>query len=1351
VYQAHDGELDRLVAIKVPRPDRFASEKDFQRLLEEARTVAALNHPGIAAVYDVGRQEDGTWFVVMEYIEGESLAHHLRLQRPSYDRTAELMVWLAQILQYAHERGLIHCDLKPANILIDGQGNAHVVDFGLAVHEQKQRLRIGEVAGTVAYMAPEQVRGEGHRLDGRTDLWSLGVVLYELLTRHLPFGGTISQVLDEILTREPKPPRQLDGRIPKHLERICLKCLAKRMTDRYPTAADLADDLRHWLSTDRGRPPAGTSETASLPAGGTGSLASIGHGPLSSMASHYSGLAGLAERVVPKGLRAFDAQDAEFFLDLLPGPRNRQGLPDSIAFWKTRLEESDPDKTFSVGLIYGPSGCGKSSLVKAGLLPRLEDHVVVIYVEATPQDTEARLLKQLHKRCPGLPAGLGLVQTMTALREENFAFEKGLPGQKVVLVLDQFEQWLHAQQNEPDPELVRALRQCDGRRVQGLLMVRDDFWMATTRFMRDLEVPILEGDNSAAVDLFNLRHARKVLTVFGQAFGALAERVADFTPAQEQFLERAVVELAEDGKVIPVRLTLFTEMFKARAWTPETLRSVGGVTGIGVTFLEETFSSSNAPPAHRLHQRAARQVLQALLPGQGTELKGHMRSYQELLAASGYASRPNDFEDLLHILDTELRLVTPIDVEGVHADGEQPPLPSLPPPVGEPQVTGADGGVSSPAAGKYYQLTHDYLVPSLRDWLTRKQKESWRGRAELRLEERAAQWSPKRESRFLPSFPEYLRIAVGVPSSHRKPEQKALMRAATRYHATYWGAVLVGALLVGLVVRWYTLALHEAARAQQAHHLVEAVLGVSADEVPHAIEALQPFGDLAAPALRARFETSDIKASQRLRAAVFLAGLGEVEEDFLVDSLRTAPPGEWRNVVSALRERKDSASWRLRDRFQQEQQAEKQDRKMKVRWATALLFLDEPRAAQVMLAAGPDPIDRTYFIEDFKQWRGDLSALPGLLRGTQDEPFRSGLCLAVGTVAPDSLAEDVRSSLEAALAEVFQNARDGGSHSAAGWALRQWKAEHPPLTPADQPNFGHRWFINKHGMTMLEIIPGTFEAGDAKVPTWADIILAVHPSLLEKVPTHKVELTRRFFLCDKEVSVGLYAEFMNDPTCPARDRPEKWKPDANISPSDDCPAHMVNWVDAVQFCNWLSRKEGRKPCYERNPKTLWKTKRVIDSRVIENEDIDIEAWQCNFEASGYRLPTEAEWEYACRAGSTTWWCIGNDDKPLATYALYNQELQMSPCGSKMPNSWGLFDMHGNAREWCWDWYDDYPMKPVTDPCGPADLPLKGWGDKVHRGGSWYDVSGACRSSFRNRIPLLMRDRVIGFRVACGAK
>ena len=444
-------------------------------------------------------------------------------------------------------------------------------------------------------------------------------------------------------------------------------------------------------------------------------------------------------------------------------------MPDSIQFWKRKIEQIDPDLTFKVGLICGPSGCGKSSLVKAGLLPRLGKYVQPVYIEATPEETEARLLKGLRKVCPELPRELGLVESLANLRKGHVL----PPERKVLLVLDQFEQWLHSKRGQENTELVAALRQCDGEHVQAVVMVRDDFWLAASRFMRDLEIRLLEGDNSALVDLFDPRHARKVLMAFGRAYGALPENVADVGGDQESFLDQAITGLAQDGKVISVRLALFAEMVKGKPWTPATLDEVGGTEGIGLTFLDETFSASTAPPEHRLHQKAAQAVLKALLPESGTDIKGQMRSRQELLEASGYANRPRDFDDLIHILDPELRLITPTDPEG-SASENQATLPS----------------------GQYYQLAHDYLVHSLRDWLTRKQRETRRGRAELRLAERTGLWNAKPENRHLPSLWEWLGIRMLTNRRRWTDPQRAMMRRASRFHRS---RLTVAAVLLGLI------------------------------------------------------------------------------------------------------------------------------------------------------------------------------------------------------------------------------------------------------------------------------------------------------------------------------------------------------------------------------------------------------------------------------------------------------------------------------------------------------------------------------------------------------------------------
>jgi hypothetical protein len=246
VYVAHDPDLDRLVAIKFPKFGPSVGELTIQLFLDEARMAARLKHPGIVSVHEVNRGDDGLWYIVMEYVEGRSLAAKTALGRVPLAQAVQIVAQAATAVHYAHKKGLIHRDLKPGNILLDADGHVKIADFGLAIREDQQRRHAGEQAGTLSYMSPEQVRGDVHRLDGRSDVSALGVILYELLAGRRPFAGTPEEIADEILHRTPKPLRQIDDAIPAELEEICRKCLAKDADQRYSSAGDLAAALAQW-------------------------------------------------------------------------------------------------------------------------------------------------------------------------------------------------------------------------------------------------------------------------------------------------------------------------------------------------------------------------------------------------------------------------------------------------------------------------------------------------------------------------------------------------------------------------------------------------------------------------------------------------------------------------------------------------------------------------------------------------------------------------------------------------------------------------------------------------------------------------------------------------------------------------------------------------------------------------------------------------------------------------------------------------------------------------------------------------------------------------------------------------
>ncbi|MBV9122780.1 MAG: SUMF1/EgtB/PvdO family nonheme iron enzyme, partial [Planctomycetes bacterium] len=1118
--------------------------------------------------------------------------------------------------------------------------------------------------------------------------------------------------------------------------------------------------------------------------------------------------------------------DSDFFLALVPGVRDRSGLPESIRFWKDRIDPVQ-ELTFTVGLIYGPSGCGKSSLVRAGLAPHLATHVRVVYVEATPDDTEARLLRGLRKYCRSGPAEAGLEETLTALRTGP-----DLPaGQKVLIILDQFEQWLHARDVEETTPLVQALRQCDGLRVQALLLVRDDFWLAVSRFLHALEARLVEGENAALVDLFDPDHARKVLTLFGRAYDRLPEAAADLTADQKRFLDQAVVGLTREGRIICVRLALFAEMVKAEPWAPATLAKVGGTAGIGVAFLERTFSAADAPAGHRLHQKAARAVLQALLPTPGTNLRGHMRSRRELLEASGYANEPRAFEDLLHILDSESRLVTPTDPEGIQA---------------EPGRAAAEPG------RQYYQLTHDYLVPALREWLTRKQRETWHGRAEMRLLEWTALYEAKPTSRNLPSWWEWGNILLFTRPGRWSPGERKMMGRATRWYTLRGGALLL-VLLAVLLGWWYVTAgelvdrLMDAEMTQvpaivadlrpyrlAARHRLEAVLRrptaspqeqvkarlallpghpdqvdplcerlltAGPDELRVLREALIPYRKRVTAKLWAVLEDPQAEAGRRFRAACALADydpgnqerwaprradvagwlvrespldlnkwaedlrpLRELLEEPLAaimhdggrpESERTLATtvlgnyaadqpgllaelvleGDARQFV-ALAPALDRYPEEARDRMGQELDrtlppgaAEDSRDALARRQANAAVFLLRlgrgERVWPLLRQQGPDPRRRTFLVHRLGPMGAEAVALVNRLGQEPDGSARRALLLSLGEVKAGSLPVETTQAVAARLLQDYRHDPDPGIHSAIDWLLRQRWGRGAELQKIDQelastPPGERRWYVSRQGHT-LTVVPGpvTFSMGSP----------ADEPFRYDNETLHFRRIPRSFAIATRAVTCRQFQAFT---------RTHGFEP--SYVPDPDCPMTYVTWFEAAAYCNWLSAQEGIAPdqwCYQPNAQGQYAEGMKLAPHWLERQ--------------GYRLPTEAEWECACRAGAATSRTYGTAVDLLGQYAWYgkNSDDRTWPVGQLKPNDLGLFDVHGNVAEWCQDRWLAYPAGSDAHPAEDREDPVDVVSDRearVLRGGTFVSGARFVRTAYRMTQRPSNNIYYVGFRV-----
>jgi formylglycine-generating enzyme required for sulfatase activity len=493
------------------------------------------------------------------------------------------------------------------------------------------------------------------------------------------------------------------------------------------------------------------------------------------------------------------------------------------------------------------------------------------------------------------------------------------------------------------------------------------------------------------------------------------------------------------------------------------------------------------------------------------------------------------------------------------------------------------------------------------------------------------------------------------------------------------------------------------------------------------IQALQPVGTMLIPSLMDLFRDSHERDHVRWAAAMALAIFAKDDPELLARLASEANAQAYgmfvRVLATSTGEMRERALKTLRSLAKEmpcgPETPEGGSRRAGA--AIALMHLDREITPEIFQS--PDDIEPlSQFVHRFKDRVMRADDLISQLDQVDRQRARFALLLTLGGFAREEIHQASRPHLTAKLLDWYRHDPSPAIHGAVGWVLRTWgfreevREANRALVSVEVG--GQRgWFVRavgEHFLTFVVLPPGDFLMGAPED----------EPGRRESESLHQVQLTRHFAVCDGPVTFGLFGDFLKAIGADARiPEIEAW------CSNGDCPAVKVSWFNAVSFCEWVTKKlrQSRADVPRRGTRTAG--------------DSTPQAWRLEF-----RLPTEAEWEYACRAGTTTPFSFGSDFKLLGQYAAFSETagVRSLPVGQFKPNVLGLFDLHGNVYEWCSDWVGDYPIGPVADPQGPAEGKTR-----VVRGGAWCDIASFCRSAIRHEHYPDRADSVhIGFRLAC---
>jgi formylglycine-generating enzyme required for sulfatase activity/serine/threonine protein kinase len=1313
VYLAEDTQLERSVAIKTPNFEVRPTDEMLERFYREARAAATLRHANICPVHDVG-QIDGTHYISMAYIEGRPLSAFIQPDKPQTERQVLIVIRkLALALQVAHDKGIVHRDLKPSNIMVDTSSEPIIMDFGLAQQiRSKDDVRLtqtGNILGTPAYMSPEQVEGEPDKISLPTDQYSLGVILYELLTCQLPFRGSLAVVMAQILTHEPPPPSQLRPDLDPRIEAVCLKMMAKIPSERFGSLKAVADELAGILKSPLAK---GTSKQkpASAPA-----LPGA-----QSAADRMRADVGASQ--VLKSLKQKKVTESDWAsLEELARKCDSRHDYDQVIQIIERIPEDKRDAALQELLEKSLGKVDEISFLicEIDAAVRLNDPQTALkkadnLLAIKPGHHRAREIQELFAgQGEGGAARIGLVQRFTQPWNEGgwipwsaLAFGLTVFGVMMGVIIV----WLG-----------RTAVVIDAQ-VAGInVAVNDQSALITVPGMQSIKVE--PGDKTLTISYAGLETKTKSFTIKtgetkivavsilnSQIVARLEGEIAPLTTDHEEKIAATPATTLQRAATLPRTFTNslgmeFVLVPKGKSW----LGGGGGSAGDKEVVIAHDFYLGK----YEVTQEEWKTVTG--------------------LTPSSFSRTGGGKDAVKDIADAELNL---FPVEHVSWDDAQVFLERLNqrekeagwvyclPKAAEWEYACRGGPLSDKSESAYdfyFDKPTNQLLPVQANF-----------GQELMRTCKVGSYQPNR---------------LGLYDMHGNvwewcdDTQKTANGASFRVHrGGCWGD---DAGICRSAVRH---------RDPSARRDFPVGLRVARVPVGKEIVRISPADAITTTPAGGPKLNVPTTAPKFFGRPFLVRGEWAIESDELVQP--TLAMGDERPVVVlgeeslsnydlSLEVKKTGGRDSLGIFFHWLGPGHHREFSLLGNGGTQLLYRYNGKIGRengnwkrLSLSS-----NRWYSLK--VETRGDTfrAYLDGVLQFEQtDARFTHGrICLFTNSAAArfrriqvsdpqgkvlfEGLPElPPASNNTTPKANIADNPRlPTAGETAAKSAQKQWaeRSKTPVIS------------TNSLGMKLALIPPGEFAMGSP----------ASEKQREDQEQQHRVRITNPFYLGVYEITQSEFEHVMG--------RNPSWflnsGGQAEAATGVDTsryPVESVTWYDAVEFCNKLSEKEGRRPYYRTADIERYEDGGIRDAKVsIAGGD-------------GYRLPTEAEWEYACRAGTTTPFNFGTanngaESNCIGTAAYRTEEQGPAlgrpvPVGSYRPNAFGLYDMHGNVLEWCWDVFDEayYKHSPESDPAGPS-----AGSNRVRRGGGWGYQAIDCRSAFRRRNLPRYRSHTTGIRVA----